>query len=38
VVQVNVRLLERAIRESWDIPEDTRQAMLARPKWIAVEI
>ena len=26
----DVRLLERVIRESWDIPEDTRQAMLAR--------
>jgi len=26
----DVRLLERAIRESWDLPEDTRQAMVAR--------
>jgi len=26
----DVRLLERAIRESWDLPEDIRRAMLAR--------
>ena len=26
----DVRLAERAIRESWDLPEDTRRAMLAR--------
>jgi hypothetical protein len=26
----DVRLLERAIRESWDLPEATRQAMVAR--------
>ncbi len=26
----DVRLTERAIRESWDLPEGTRQAMLAR--------
>jgi hypothetical protein len=26
----DVRLTERAIRESWDLPEVTRQAMLAR--------
>ena len=26
----DVRLTERAIRESWDLPEDTRQAMVAR--------
>ena len=26
----DVRLLERAIRESWDLSEDIRQAMLAR--------
>jgi len=26
----DVRLLDRAIRESWDLPEATRQAMVAR--------
>ena len=26
----DVCLAERAIRESWDLPEDTRRAMLAR--------
>jgi hypothetical protein len=26
----DVRLIERAIRESWDLPEDTRRAMVAR--------
>ena len=26
----DVRLLERAIRESWNLPESTRQAMVAR--------
>jgi len=27
----DVRLLERAIRKSWELPEATRQAMLALP-------